>query len=39
MSEHHRGHDDGHGHHHHANHFTDMEARVKALETVLTEKG
>ncbi|MGF6174181.1 nitrile hydratase subunit alpha [Ensifer sp. 4252] len=25
--------------HHHDNHFTDMEARVKALETVLTEKG
>ncbi|WP_081158300.1 nitrile hydratase subunit alpha [Ensifer aridi] len=36
MSEHHHG--DGHGHHH-DNHFTDMEARVKALETVLTEKG
>lgn len=39
MSEHHRGHEDDHGHHHHDNHFTDMEARVKALETVLTEKG
>ncbi|MBV7517418.1 nitrile hydratase subunit alpha [Ensifer sp. ENS12] len=37
MSEHHHGHD--HDHHHHDNHFTDMEARVKALETVLTEKG
>ncbi|NRQ15355.1 nitrile hydratase subunit alpha [Ensifer sesbaniae] len=37
MSEHHHGH--GHHHHHHDNHFTDMEARVKALETVLTEKG
>ncbi|MDK1490370.1 nitrile hydratase subunit alpha [Sinorhizobium sp. 7-81] len=36
MSGHH-GH--GHDHHHHDNHFTDMEARVKALETVLTEKG
>ncbi|MGE6783471.1 nitrile hydratase subunit alpha [Ensifer adhaerens] len=33
MSDHH-DHD-----HHHDNHFTDMEARVKALETVLTEKG
>ncbi|WP_331371556.1 nitrile hydratase subunit alpha [Sinorhizobium chiapasense] len=39
MSEHHHGHDHGHDHHHHDNHFTDMEARVKALETVLTEKG
>ncbi|WEX86325.1 nitrile hydratase subunit alpha [Sinorhizobium garamanticum] len=37
MSERHHGHD--HDHHHHDNHFTDMEARVKALETVLTEKG
>ncbi|WP_429806720.1 nitrile hydratase subunit alpha [Ensifer sp. B1-9] len=37
MPEHHHGHD--HDHHHHDNHFTDMEARVKALETVLTEKG
>lgn len=34
-------HDDDHhdGHHHHDNHFTDMQARVKALETVLTQKG
>ncbi|ASY57103.1 nitrile hydratase subunit alpha [Sinorhizobium sp. CCBAU 05631] len=39
MSEHHRGQDGDHGHHHHDNHFTDVEARVKALETVLTEKG
>ncbi|ACP25775.1 putative high-molecular weight cobalt-containing nitrile hydratase subunit alpha [Sinorhizobium fredii NGR234] len=39
MSENHRGPEDDHGHHHHDNHFTDMEARVKALETVLTEKG
>ncbi|MGO4619699.1 nitrile hydratase subunit alpha [Ensifer sp. 2YAB10] len=40
MSEHHHGHDHhDHDHHHHDNHFTDMEARVKALETVLTEKG
>jgi nitrile hydratase subunit alpha len=38
MSEHHHGGGDG-NHHHHDNHFTDMEARVKALETVLTEKG
>ncbi|HTO34090.1 MAG TPA: nitrile hydratase subunit alpha [Pararhizobium sp.] len=29
-------HDDGH---HHDNHFSDMQARVKALETVLTQKG
>ncbi len=36
MSEHH--HADGFDHHH-DNHFTAMEARVKALETVLTEKG
>jgi len=39
MSEHHHGHGHDHDHHHHDNHFTDMEARVKALETVLTEKG
>ncbi|MBK5569075.1 nitrile hydratase subunit alpha [Ensifer sp. SSB1] len=40
MSEHDHGHDHhDHDHHHHDNHFTDMEARVKALETVLTEKG
>ncbi|MCZ4092227.1 nitrile hydratase subunit alpha [Sinorhizobium psoraleae] len=39
MSEHHHGHGHGHDHHQHDNHFTDMEARVKALETVLTEKG
>lgn len=33
-------HDDGHGHdHHHDNRYTDMQARVRALETVLTEKG
>ncbi len=25
--------------HHHDNHYSDMQARVKALETVLTEKG
>ncbi|OAP38547.1 nitrile hydratase subunit alpha [Sinorhizobium glycinis] len=39
MSDHHHGHGDDHGHHHYDNHFTDMEARVKALEMVLTEKG
>ena len=39
MPEHHHGHGHDHDHHHHDNHFTDMEARVKALETVLTEKG
>ncbi|MBD9488459.1 nitrile hydratase subunit alpha [Ensifer sp. ENS11] len=39
MSEHHHGHDHHAHDHHHDNHFTDMEARVKALETVLTEKG
>lgn len=39
----HHGHDhepdSGHGHHHHDNHYSDMQARVRALETVLTEKG
>jgi nitrile hydratase subunit alpha len=39
MAEHHHGHEDDHGHHQHDNRFTDIEARVKALETVLTEKG
>ncbi|NEI71175.1 nitrile hydratase subunit alpha [Rhizobium lusitanum] len=28
-----------HDHHHHDNHYSDMQARVKALETLLTEKG
>ncbi len=32
----HDHHDD---HHHHDNHFSDIQARVKALETVLTQKG
>jgi len=33
-------HDDDHDHHHHHdNRYTDMQARVRALETVLTEKG
>ncbi|MGY5775429.1 nitrile hydratase subunit alpha [Rhizobium sp. LEGMi135b] len=31
--------DDHHHHHHHDNHYSDMQARVKALETLLTEKG
>lgn len=31
-------HDDDH-HHHHDNHFSPMEARVRALETILTQKG
>jgi nitrile hydratase len=34
MSDHHHDHD-----HDHDNRYTDMQARVKALETVLTEKG
>jgi nitrile hydratase len=34
MSDHQHDHD-----HHHDNRYTDMQARVKALETVLTEKG
>jgi nitrile hydratase len=36
MSDHH---DHDHHDHHHDNRYTDMQARVKALETVLTEKG
>ncbi|MFA1625177.1 nitrile hydratase subunit alpha [Rhizobium mongolense] len=31
--------DHDHHHHHHDNRYSDMQARVKALETVLTEKG
>jgi len=31
-------HDDDDHHHHHDNHYSDMQARVKALETLLTEK-
>ena len=38
MSDHHHHHDHDHDHHH-DNRYSDMEARVKALETVLTEKG
>lgn len=37
---HHEDHDHHHGHdHHHDNRYSDMEARVRALETLLTEKG
>ncbi|QFY60545.1 nitrile hydratase subunit alpha [Rhizobium grahamii] len=36
--DHHHGHDHDH-HHDHENRYTDMQARVRALETVLTEKG
>lgn len=33
-------HQDDYNHHHeHDNHYTDMQARVRALETLLTEKG
>ncbi|MEX2740693.1 nitrile hydratase subunit alpha [Rhizobium mongolense] len=32
-------HPDHNHHHHHDNRYSDMQARVKALETVLTEKG
>lgn len=43
MSAHHHDHDDHHHHHghdhHHDNQYSDMQARVKALETLLTEKG
>lgn len=40
MSADHHHHDHGHDHdHHHDNRYSDMQARVKALETVLTEKG
>lgn len=35
---HHHDHDHGHDHHH-DNRYTDMQARVRALETVLTQKG
>ncbi len=40
MSGHHHDDDHHHGHdHHHDNQYSDMQARVKALETLLTEKG
>jgi nitrile hydratase len=39
MSHHHSHDDDDHHRHHHDNHYSDMQARVKALETLLTEKG
>lgn len=38
MSGHHHDHDHDHDHHH-DNHYSDMQARVRALETLLTEKG
>lgn len=38
MSGHHHDHDHAHDHEH-DNHYSDMQARVKALETLLTEKG
>jgi nitrile hydratase len=38
MSGHHHDHDHAHDHDH-DNHYSDMQARVKALETLLTEKG
>ncbi len=40
MAHDHHHHDHHHGHdHHHDNRYSDMQARVKALETVLTQKG
>ncbi|WP_183664363.1 nitrile hydratase subunit alpha [Phyllobacterium trifolii] len=41
MTNSHGGHDNDHSHleNDHENHYSDMEARVRALETLLTEKG
>lgn len=39
QDEHDHHHGDHDHHHHHDNHYSDMQARVRALETVLTEKG
>lgn len=39
MSGHHHDHDDHVHDHQHDNQYSDMQARVKALETLLTEKG
>ncbi|THV10700.1 nitrile hydratase subunit alpha [Rhizobium rhizophilum] len=39
MSGHHHDHDDHVHDHEHDNQYSDMQARVKALETLLTEKG
>ncbi|MBB6178688.1 nitrile hydratase subunit alpha [Pseudorhizobium flavum] len=39
MDHHDHHHHDDDDHHHHDNRYSDMQARVKALETVLTEKG
>jgi len=36
---HDHSHHHGHDHHDHDNHYSDMQARVRALETLLTEKG
>jgi len=36
---HHHGHDHDHGHDHPENHYSDMQARVKTLESLLSEKG
>ncbi|PWE54402.1 nitrile hydratase subunit alpha [Metarhizobium album] len=36
---HHHGHDHDQGHDHPENHYSDMQARVKALESLLSEKG
>lgn len=38
-TDHSADHHDHHHHHDHENHYSDMEARVRALETVLTQKG
>jgi nitrile hydratase len=39
-ADHYRHHDHDHDHgHHHDNRYSDMQARVRALETLLTEKG
>ncbi|HEX5959284.1 MAG TPA: nitrile hydratase subunit alpha, partial [Hyphomicrobiaceae bacterium] len=39
--DHDHGHDDGHhGHdHHEGSHLSEMDLRVRALESILTEKG
>ncbi|PDT05538.1 nitrile hydratase subunit alpha [Rhizobium chutanense] len=39
MHDHDDEHDHAHRHDHDHNHYSDMQARVKALETLLTEKG
>ena len=37
--DHHHGHDHDHGDHQHGSELSEMQIRVRALETVLTEKG